>query len=38
MAEEFTIKQWSKVIEKFTQTFAGLGTVLHNNEMSSFSS
>lgn len=38
MAEEITIKQWSKIIEKFTQTFAGLGTVLHNNEMASFSS
>ncbi len=29
MAEEFTIEQWDQIIAKFTQTFDGLGTVLH---------
>ena len=38
MAEEFTIDDWNKIVEKFTQTFEGLGTVLHNNQMASFSS
>ena len=38
MAEEFTIEQWDKIITKFTQTFDGLGTVLHNDEMASFTS
>ena len=38
MAEEFTIEEWNKIIDKFTQTFDGPGTVLHNNEMASFSS
>ena len=37
MTEEFTIEEWTKIIEKFTQTFDGLGTVLHNNQMASFS-
>ena len=38
MDEEFTIEQWDKIIAKFTQTFEGLGTVLHNEEMASFTS
>ena len=38
MAEEFTIEQWDQIITKFTQTFDGLGTVLHNAEMASFTS
>ena len=38
MAEEFAIEQWEKIITKFTQTFDGLGTVLHNDEMASFTS
>ena len=38
MAEEFTIEQWDQIISKFTQTFDGLGTVLHNAEMASFTS
>ena len=38
MAEEFAIEQCEKIITKFTQTFDGLGTVLHNDEMASFTS
>ena len=38
MAEEFKIEQWDQIITKFTQTFDGLGTVLHNAEMASFTS
>ena len=38
MAEEFAIEQWEKIITKFNQTFDGLGTVIHNDEMASFTS
>ena len=38
MTEEYPIEEWNKIVEKFTQTFNGLGTVLHNNEIASFSS
>ena len=34
MDEEFAIEQWDKIIVKFTQTFDGLGTVLHNEAVS----
>ena len=37
MTNELDITQWQEIIDAFTQTFDGLGTVLHNNEMTSFS-
>ncbi len=38
MTEEFAIEQWEQIITKFTEVFAGLGTVLHNDQMASFTS
>ncbi len=38
MAEEFEITQWNDIVAKFTTTFNGLGTVLHNEEIASFTS
>lgn len=38
MAKEFDITQWQEIIDAFTATFDGLGTVLFNNEMTSFTS
>ena len=38
MAEEFEIAQWNDIVAKFTTTFNGLGTVLHNEEIASFTS
>lgn len=36
--EEIEIGHWEQIVKKFTQTFAGLGTVLHNDEIASFTS
>jgi len=38
MAEEFEITQWDDIVAKFTNTFNGLGTVLHNEKIASFTS
>jgi len=38
VTEEFAIEQWEQIITKFTEVFAGLGTVLHNDQMASFTS
>lgn len=36
--EEFEITQWEDIVSKFTKTFNGLGTVLHNEKIASFTS
>lgn len=38
MNEELDIKQWNEIVKKFNQIFNGLGTILHNDEMASFTS
>ena len=38
MTNELEITQWQEIIDAFTDTFNGLGTVLFNNEMTSFTS
>ena len=38
MTKELDITQWQEIIDAFTATFDGLGTVLFNNEMTSFTS
>ena len=38
MTNELDITQWQEIIDAFTATFDGLGTVLFNNEMTSFTS
>tara|TARA_B100001564_G_C20339664_1_gene533911 strand:- start:148 stop:453 length:306 start_codon:yes stop_codon:yes gene_type:complete len=38
MTDEIDIEHWAKIINKFTQLFEGLGTVLHNDEIASFTS
>lgn len=38
MSNELDIKQWQEIVDAFTATFDGLGTVLFNNEMTSFTS
>ena len=38
MSTEFMIEDWEALTQQFTKTFAGLGTILHNAEMASFTS
>jgi len=38
MNEELDIKQWNEIVKKFNQIFNGLGTILHNEKMASFTS
>ena len=38
MTGEYAIEQWDTIVKRFTEMFDGLGTVLHNEQMASFTS